>query len=133
MGFWNLLFGKNQSYIRSGISSQDKLIVQQKWLEISELVKLGGPSRYRSAVVEADKLLGFVLEKMGYQGSLGDRLKAAKEKFVENHDFSLYNEIWQAHSCRNKIVHEVNYEFLSHEAHDAIRKFEKAFKKLGVI
>ena len=133
MGFLNLLFSKNKKYFRISISIADKKIVEKKWSEIKELVKLGGPSRFRSSIINADKLLDFVLGKMGYQGSLGEKLKMAKDKFVEDNNYSIYNGIWEAHKTRNKVVHEVSYELLSHEAYDAIHNFENGFKKLGVL
>lgn len=133
MGFWDL-FGKlNKKYFRSSISREDKKIVLQRWNQILELQKLGGPSRFKSAIIDADKLLDFVLEKMGYQGSLGEKLKQSKDQFIEDNDYSIYNDIWEAHKVRNKTVHKLNYELLSHEANDAICKFEKGFKKLGVL
>lgn len=133
MRFLDFLFGKKKKYFRLGISAQDRIIVQQKWSQITELIKLGGPSRFRSAIIDADKLLYFVLEKMGYPGNLGEKLKMAKDKLVEGNDYSVYNDVWEAHKIRNRIVHEIEHELLSHEAHKALRKFEKGFKKLGVL
>ena len=108
-------------------------MVLQKWSQITELVKLGGPSRFRNAVIDADKLLDFVLEKMGYSGYLGQKLKEAKDRFVEGRDYSIYNGLWEAHKLRNKIVHEVPEEILIHEARDALTKFENGLRKLGVL
>ena len=108
-------------------------MVQQKWDRIQELVKLGSPSRFKNAIIEADKLLDFVLGKMGYAGNLGEKLKAARERFVEGQDYSVYNDVWQAHKCRNQIVHEIDKEVLSHEVKDIIKKFEKGLKKLGIL
>jgi len=133
MSFLEFLLGKKRKRFRLGLPRQDKVIVQQKWAEIQELIKLGGPSRFKTAILEADKLLNFVLEKMGYQGNLGEKLKMAKDKFIDGSDYSIYNEIWEAHKCRNRIVHEVEYTPLSHEAHDVVRKYEKGLRKLGVL
>ncbi len=102
--------------------------VASKWKEITELMKLGGPSRFKTAVVEADKLLFFVLTEFGYQGNPGEKLKAAKEILGQD-----YHNTWEAHICRNRVVHEVGYVPHSSEAKDAILKFEKALKDLGVL
>jgi hypothetical protein len=132
MGFFDLLLGrKNKSYFRSGLSVVDRKVVVKKWDEIQELIRLGNPSRFRSAVVEADKLLDFVLDKMGYTGNLGDKLKMTKDRFVDGNDYSIYDGVWQAHKCRNQIVHEVSYELLSSEAYDVVNKFGNGLRKLG--
>jgi len=133
MGPLNRFFKRRKSYFKLGLSGQDQLAVQQEWGKIQELVKLGSPSRFKNAIIEADKLLDNVLEKMGYSGNLGEKLKTARDRFVEGQDYSVYNDVWQAHKCRNQIVHEVNKEVLSHEVKDIIKKFEKGFKKLGTL
>lgn len=133
MGFFDKIFKTKKDYFRLGISGEDRLYVQQKWNEVQKLVNLGNPSRFKTAIIEADKLLYFVLGKMGYSGSLGEKLSIARDRFVDNRDYRAYNDLWQAHKCRNRIVHESNYEVLSHEAHDVISKFESGFKELGVL
>lgn len=132
MPFFSKLF-QTKSYKRLGISAQDRQMVTQKWSQIQQLLKLGGPSRLQKAVLEADKLLFFVLDKMGYSGSLGERLKEAKERFVSDRNYSIYNDLWEAHKVRNRIIHEVKSEVLSYEASDAVNKFEKGLRKLGVL
>lgn len=132
-----LLIFINKSLPKKGKKSyllqSDREKVQKKWQEIQQLMELGGESRFKQAVLEADKLLYFVLEKMGYSGSLADKLKKAKERFSNDHDYSVYNGLWEAHKCRNRIVHEVNVEVISYEAKEVIKKFEQGFKKLGVL
>ena len=132
MPFFSKLF-QTKSYKRLGIFAQDRQMVTQKWSQIQQLLKLGGPSRLQKAVLEADKLLFFVLDKMGYSGSLGERLKEAKERFVSDRNYSIYNDLWEAHKVRNRIIHEVKSEVLSYEASDAVNKFEKGLRKLGVL
>ena len=134
MNFLNFTFGKqNKIFIKSSISKADKEVFRQKWIEIQHLLKLGSPSNFKAAIVDADKLLEFILKKMGYEGTMSNKLKLAKDFFVTNNNYSYYNDVWEAHKARNRVVHEVQYELLSHEAHDILKKFESSFIKLGVL
>jgi len=112
-------------YLRS---LKEKEFVRLRWQEINHWVKLGGPSRFKQAVLEADKLLNFVLEKMGYQGSLAQKLKAARAQLGDS-----YSLVWQAHLVRNKIAHQLDYDLSNWEAQEVLDKFEKGLKKLGVL
>jgi hypothetical protein len=130
MGFLDLFKKLNQPirYSRLSIDHKDRELVKQKWAEIQDLMVLGRPSNFRQAILEADKLLDFVLKKMNYKGpSLADRLRAARDRFSD------YQGVWDAHKIRNRLVHEVGSEIFNWDAKEAIKKFEKAFKDLGVI
>jgi len=133
MFLFKILNLKKKKNIRQFITATDQKIIRKKWLEIEELIKLGGPSRFQKAIIEADKLLDFILSQMGYEGRLGDKLKLAKKEFIKDNDYSLYNDIWQVHKLRNELVHNLNYEIYSFEVKEAIKKFEKAFKNLGAL
>lgn len=113
----------------SGEVRIDKEYLSRKWGEIEELRDLGRPSNFRQAIIEADKLLAFCLSEMGYKGSLGEMLKATKDRFSP----SVYNDLWQAHKIRNQLVHQVGLKILNWEAKEAIEKFKRGFKDLGVL
>lgn len=104
--------------------------IQTKWDEIQELLSLGGPARFKQAVIEADKLFDLVLKNSGSRGeNMGMRLKNAQKKFT----WEVYQGIWQAHKIRNEIVHESDRELLSHEAKDAVDKFKKGLSELHIL
>lgn len=78
----------------------------------------------KEAVLDADKLLDYALVRKGFQGSLGEKLKKAKNRFSD------INGIWIAHKLRNKIAHELsNIDF--REAKNALVSFKKGLKDLG--
>jgi len=107
---------------------RDRELVRKKWQEIEDLMMIRRPSSFKQAVIDADKLLGFVLLKMNYPGStLAERLKASKDCF------SNYNGVWLAHKTRNKLVHEVGSEFLEYEARETIDRFKKGLQDLGCL
>lgn len=62
--------------------------------------------KLKSAVMEADKLLDYVLKSKRIKGdTLGERLKNAKHLFKT----SSYNRVWEAHKLRNRLAHEMNF------------------------
>ena len=83
MSLFSWLFGKG-GYKREGaLTSLDRQTVRDGWLKIEEQASFGKPSNYRSAVIDADKLVDFVLRKMyPADETMGERLKSAKDKFI---------------------------------------------------
>lgn len=104
----------------------EKDFVEHKWEEIQELVKVDKPSSLRQAVIEADKLLDYVLRGKGFRGeTTGERMKAARSVFSDN------DGVWSAHKLRNVMVHDSRYEARAFEMRDALKHFEKALRDLG--
>lgn len=112
---------------KGALSGNAREIIRKKWDEIESLITQQNPSANKAAVMEADKLLGYVLGEMGYTGTIADKLKATPKKF------SNLNNVWSAHKFRNHLVHDIHAEALHFQAKDAIDKFRQAFRDLGVI
>lgn len=130
MNLISFLFGK-RGYIREGaLTSSDRQTVRDSWLKIEEQVSFGKPSNYRSAVIDADKLVDFVLRKIyPADEAMGERLKNAKVKFVNYYE--IYDGLWFAHKVRNEIVHNVNFELPSVEVRSILDKFKAGLERLG--
>lgn len=110
------------------LAGLDRERVKTKWEEISALMEMGKPSGFKTAVLEADKLLNYVMGALGAEGeTIAERLRSFRDKFSD------YSGVWQAHILRNKIVHELGHEVFIHEAREAISKFERGLKDLGVL
>ncbi len=114
--------------IKAGLTLEERKQVEENWEKIRQLIRLGGPSRFRAAVIDADKTFMFVLGKLGYHGPSAEKLKRAKWRFKNS-----YNDVWQAHIIRNRVAHDIDYQLHSSEAKLAISKFEKGLKELGVL
>ncbi len=85
-------------------------VLNEKWEKIQAHINSPNPSDWRLAILEADIMLGDILEKMGYQGdSIGEKLKG-----VEKSDFLTLDLAWEAHKVRNQIAHE-GADFLLNE------------------
>lgn len=127
-------FGKkskagNQTF--GNATTLDKKFVQDKWAEIEMLLLQGGNSQFKTAIMEADKLVDYVLKSRGVAGeTMGDRMKNAKSKFPEYTD---YNNLWFAHKVRNNIAHETTHDLNIGEARKATEYFKKALKTLGAL
>ncbi len=107
-----------------------KEFLDLKMAEIQELIRLGGPSRFKQAVIEADKLFDLALKSKHARGeNMGMRLKNSQNKF----NWQTYQGIWEAHKLRNQIVHETNFEVYNYQAQDAVNKFKKGLEELGVL
>lgn len=104
-------------------------LVVTKWREVGSMVQEGGPSNFRQAIMEADKLVDMVLKTKVPGDTMGERLKNARGLFHH----TTYDRLWTAHKIRNKLAHEAEFEGLSSDARMAVRNFEKALKELHVI
>lgn len=128
---WFLFRNKQTPKVSTNAITLDKNFVQSKWLEIERTFNLGGPSHFKTSIIEADKLLDYVLKSRGVRGNnLGERLKNAKPKFSNYTD---YDNLWFAHKVRNSIAHESMHDLNSAEAKRAIEYFKKALRTLGVL
>lgn len=80
------------------------------------------------SIIEADKLVDNVLKKAGMRGeSMGERLRAS-EKLVPH---NAYNDMWEAHKVRNRLVHEIDHQYTEH-AGETLLKMKRYLIALGV-
>jgi len=83
-----------------------KLVAKTNLNKIRGLTTTSDESKLKTAVIEADKLLDFVLKSKRVKGeTLGDRLKASKNLFST----SSYNKVWEVHKLRNRLAHEMDF------------------------
>ncbi len=108
----------------------DEKIVNPKWQKVLGHVNGASPNDWRLAILEADILLGDMLEKMGYRGEgIGEMLKS-----IEENDFNTLNNAWEGHKIRNAIAHEGSDFILSQrEAKRAISLYQSVFEEFHLI
>jgi hypothetical protein len=125
---FKLLFGgKSRSKYPPEKINRDPDFTRNRWREINELMRLGSPSNYARAVLEADKLLDHALKSLRVPGlTMGDRLKAAKNKFSPEG----YDAAWRAHRVRNELVHNAEFQIMDYTARDVLKNYEKAIKEV---
>lgn len=106
----------------------DKKFVRDKWRKIEDLFSYGKEMNFKLAVIEADKLLDYVLKESYFQGeTMGDRLKMATYRYPK------LRQVWWAHKVRNHVVHETKYELRHGEAKKVLGLFKNALKELKAI
>jgi len=119
---WLLLWWVTRT---KNISEKDRSIILRKWGEVDTLM---GEQRYREAVLEADKILDFVMKRMGIVGeTFATRFKKT-EKLIGRQE-----EVWAAHKMRNQLVHEIDFDITAGRARSAIEAFRHALKKLNAL
>lgn len=99
--------------------------VDQKFNEINQLLAIDNESAFRTAIIEADKLLDFVLKAKGVRGStLGERLKSSRGLIRD------LNNIWFAHKVRNRLVHDIDSRIKRRETARVIKIFRGTINHL---
>ncbi len=111
----------NKAFLkRRSVSSVTEQKIKEEWRNISTLLAQKGPSQLKQALITADKTLDNALKDIAVGETMGERLKAVKDRYDKN----LYNKLWEAHKIRNNLVHETGYEppyFVVTEAVDNLR------------
>ncbi len=106
----------------------DRAMVAQKWQTITLAADAGGAS-LKDSVMEADKLLDYVMMQSGFPGqTMGERLKSRQSQ-----RFSDLNGVWRAHKLRNSYAHDIASDLVVGQAKEAIREFERGLKDLGAL
>lgn len=102
------------------LTLEEKKYILAKKQQIEKSLSSENQIELHHAVLEADKLVDWVLKERKYRGqTFADRLRSAEKDIPE----SVYNSIWQAHKIRNRIVHETESNLAGAELKDAIYKF----------
>jgi len=111
---------------KRGLSSADQKKIKDKWQEIKMLLAGTNNHEHRAAIIEADKLLDFMMKKKNLIGdTFGDRLNNNKSRIYD------LSKVWWAHKLRNQLVHEVDHKIVLGEARKAVDIFGKAIRNLG--
>ncbi|MDQ5943668.1 MAG: hypothetical protein QG675_436 [Patescibacteria group bacterium] len=101
-------------------------LVKTKWADIVAM-QSNGASGLKNALIEADKLLDYVMIHKGFSGeTMGDRLKSGGSRFNN------LNGVWAAHKLRNQIAHEVEHDIVPEQIKNAIAILKSAIQELGV-
>ncbi len=102
----------------------------QKWEKVQEHINAPNAGDWRLAILEADILLGELLDALKYRGeSIGEKLKK-----IEASDFATLDMAWEAHKIRNQVAHEGSEFLLSErEARRVVKLYEEVFKEFQYI
>ncbi len=104
--------------------------VNPAWKNIEDNIITDDPNKWKMAILEADVMLGELLEKMNLPGdNIGEKLKA-----IERSDFPSLDDAWEAHKMRNSIAHAgSDFQMSERDARRTIALFEKIFRDFNMI
>jgi hypothetical protein len=116
-----------EAYTEEGKVDPDVL---RKWKQVQDHLESQNPNDWRQAILEADIMLGDLLNQLGYRGeSIGEQLKR-----VEKGDFLTINDAWEAHKVRNQLAHAgSDYPFSQQEARQVIGMYRRVFEEFMYI
>jgi hypothetical protein len=104
--------------------------VAARWATIEGMASSGG-NGLRQAISEADKLFDHVMIGQGVRGeTMGERLKSVRGRFGGG---STYDNLWRAHKVRNALAHEVGFDLVPRQAHEALASFKRGLQELGAL
>lgn len=125
----NQVYSKQRKSLKPTKETEDKKenkIINEKWEIVIEHIESENANDWRLAILEADIVLGEMLDKLGYQGDgIGEQLKS-----VNKSDFITIDDAWEAHKIRNLIAHEgASFLITEREAKRAIGLYKKVFEE----
>ncbi|MEI6498611.1 MAG: hypothetical protein WCO23_01485 [bacterium] len=104
---------------RNDLSVSDRAYISSKREEIERNLQSQNIFELKHALIEADKLLDYTLEKRGFAGkTVADKLKEAQQFLSQD----IYNQLWQGHKTRNQAVHEHGINISENQLKEATKK-----------
>ncbi len=83
----------------------------------------------KTAIMEADKLLDFVLEQSRLQGeTLGEKLKKSEKAFKKRESFE---RAWNGHKVRNSLAHDLHFRADNSQLRKAFSDLAAAIRDLA--
>lgn len=115
----NALYGTTRP-----ILSKSKAIV--RFENILDRLKSTNPSQYKVAVLEADAFAEELFAGMEYTGkTMGEKLENVKDGQIETKDLLI-----EAHTVRNRIIHDANFTLSKEEAEKWIGNYRAFFDEM---
>jgi len=103
--------------------------IKENWSEITRRSESPSEAEWKLAIIEADKLMDFALEKFGFMGeTMGDKLKSVSKNQIKS-----LNSLWDAHKLRNLLVHNTQFKIKQSEVIYAVEQYKKALRELGFL
>ncbi|MFZ2716392.1 MAG: GW dipeptide domain-containing protein [Minisyncoccia bacterium] len=109
---------------------EDKRIINPSWERVLDYIESFNESDWRLSIIEADIMLGDLLDKLSVGGdSIGEKLK-----LIEKSDFTTIENAWEAHKIRNRIAHDGgDFLLTQREARRVIDLYRSIFDEFEMI
>ena len=101
-----------------------------RWKRIVGEIGSETEQNWRLAILEADIMLGELLDSLGYKGeTMADKMRS-----VDRANFNTIDLAWEAHRARNQIAHEgLQQPLAAREARRIIGLYERIFREFRFI
>lgn len=104
---------------KQGITGENRTYIITKRQEIESLLNSESEIELKHAVMEADKLVDYILKLKNYAGeTFADRMRSAQGAI----DSNMCDRIWQGHKVRNQLAHENELQITKQELREATNK-----------
>ncbi|MFQ5540985.1 MAG: hypothetical protein ACE5F4_01960 [Candidatus Paceibacteria bacterium] len=110
--------------------TDEERVRNHRWQELLDEAMTSDPKRWRHAILEADRMLGELLMKLGYEGATTpDRMRALPEDA-----FVTVPQAWEAHRVRN-FISQGHSDFIltQREAFRIMKLYEQVFEEFNFI
>lgn len=105
---------------RKGFEMKELQYIRSHWVRIIDMFS----NNPKESILDADKLLDYALDRSGYKGSVGEKLKISGARFSD------IDGLWRAHKLRNQVAHELGNINIG-DAKKALSQFKRALNDLG--
>jgi hypothetical protein len=108
----------------------EAIMKNARWEMIVNLSNSENESDWRRAILEADIMLGDLLDEKGYVGeTIGEQLKGANPE-----QFTTVNYAWEAHRVRNAVAHLGEaFPLSERDMHNTIDNYQRVFEEFEYI
>ncbi len=101
----------------------------KRWGKILSRLNKGDDANLKLAVIEADNLMGEILQRASMPGkNMEERLQQ-----FEKHELASIDLVWEAHRLRNAIIQDPTAQISREQAEQAVKNFEAALKELDYL
>lgn len=104
--------------------------VNPHWERVLNYLESVNDNDWRLAILEADIILGDLLDRLHLEGdTIGDKLKS-----VEKSDFTTIDNAWEAHKVRNQVAHEGSSFILTQrKAREVVSLYQSVFEEFHIV
>ena len=122
-------FGMDIRVTMTGVYIPSRKATRKKWLRIKKRLESGSDTQYKAAILEADKIVDELLDRIGHKGeNMPHRLSQLKPGQIENAE-----ELVRAHEVRNNIIHDKEFSVSREQTEEVLGIYEKFLEHFGFI
>jgi len=114
----------------ASVAARNVPVTHLRWDRIMGEIHSESEKSWRLAILEADIMLGELLDSLGYKGeTMADKMRA-----VERANFHTIDLAWEAHRARNRIAHESSETPLNpRDVRHTIDLYQKVFREFQFV